>query len=669
MSEMQPNQEAPRYQFDRLTPEAIEATTTATITRANMLVTELAEARANPTFEATLGTLDEIRDVVGWEGDCGRVEQLMRDVHPDKAVRDAAKVSQSKLQTYFNSLFSREDLYAPVAAFAQTDACKALPAESEEARLVADTLLTFKRTGQDLDPTKKTRLQELLTAVNNNSSEFLRNIGEDNTTLTLTAEELDGLPEAFVQSLVAAPDNATARVVTMQQAQVDTILQLATNRGVREKVWSTFNSVGMENNKPLIAQTAAARHEIAQLLGYESWADLQLQGTMAGNPATVNNFHDSLKEPLLRKATSEVAAMQPLLAADGYDGPIQAYDTKYYAEKIRQRDYGINAEQISEYLPLDTVRQGLFALTSEMYGITYEEVTDAAVWHEDVKTYRVKDATTGEVLGTFHHDPFPRAGKIPSGAVTYTLSYGHKLSDGGYQQPEMALVTNFSVPANGRPCLLKPTELKTFFHEHGHVLHGIFARTNSVRFAGTKVERDFVEAPSQIMEHWAASSEIVQAFARHYQSGEAIPAELISGLEASQNVTVGLDTIRNLQLGIFDMRMHDASWPKDIDAIYEEATAYSGTPIVPNTFWPGRFVHPYVGYDAGYYGYIWAKVDGDDMFSVFEAGGLRNPNVGRAFRQNILQHGGSVPAINMVRTFLGRDPNQAAFLHNIGATA
>ena len=659
LPQQQESAPVPKYQYDQLSPTVIANTVEATVANANTLVAEIIDAAANPTYDTTIGTIDQIRDVTGFEGDYGRYEMFFAAVHPDKAVRDAANEGQQRLQSYSTDLFSRSDIYDVVAAFAQGSPADA---SSEEGRLTASTLRQFERTGQKLSPEDKAKLKELLSDVNTNCSNFLTNVNSDQTSVDLSPEELEGLSEDFINSLNNT--DGQLHVSVQRPPQINTILQQAKRRDVREKVWRAFNSVAMDRNPALIIDTVKKRQQIATLLGYESWAELQLEETMAGDVRTVNAFQDSLKGPLLQKAQAEVATMEPLLHADGYDGPIQAYDTQYYAEKIRQKEFGVDAEKISEYLPLDAVIEGMFTLTGKMYGLEYEELHNVPTWHEDVRTFAIKNSG-GDRLGIFHFDPYSRDFKVP-GFVTFTLEKGHRLPSGEYNQPEMALVGSLTPPTADKPCLVRPDELNRVFHEFGHVLHGTLARTETVRYGGTSVEKDFVEAPSQIMEHWAGADEIVQTFARHYQTGELIPSELIKGLAASKNVTAGLDAVRYIQLGVFDMLLHDASEPKDLDAIYKTATAFSGTPIIEGTSWISRFVHIFNGYDARYYGYLWAREKGDDMFTPFAKKGLQNPSVGQRYRHNILDRGGSVPAATMMREYLHRASNEVAFLGNLG---
>jgi Zn-dependent oligopeptidase len=282
-----------------------------------------------------------------------------------------------------------------------------------------------------------------------------------------------------------------------------------------------------------------------------------------------------------------------------------------------------------------------------------------------VITYRVDDADTGRQIAHFHMDLFPREGKF-SHAAAFPLVPGRRLEDGTYQMPVSAIVANFTKPSGDRPSLLTHQEVETFFHEFGHILHQTLTAVDLVRFSGTSTERDFVEAPSQIMEHWTWKPDVLARFARHHETGEPIPTGIVEQLAAAKQLNVSVAKLRQIQFALLDMRLHDASEPKDLDRILEEVTAVALLPMVEGTFFPASFGHLLGGYDAGYYGYLWSEVFGDDMFSRFEEEGYTDAGVGRDYRRSILERGGQLDGMDLLRDFLGREPNDAAFLRNLG---
>jgi Zn-dependent oligopeptidase len=320
---------------------------------------------------------------------------------------------------------------------------------------------------------------------------------------------------------------------------------------------------------------------------------------------------------------------------------------------------------VAAYFPLELVLEGMFAVTGDVFGLEYHQVPDAAAWHPDVTLYEIRDAGSGTPRAYFYADLFPREGKYGH-AAAFPLGYGRALPDGGYQTPVAAIVANLTKPTEDSPSLLKHGEALTLFHEFGHILHFCLTTVDLIRFAGFDTEWDFVEAPSQIMEHWMWRPEVLARFARHHETGEPIPADLVERLVAARDLNVGLATMRQLFLGKLDLLLHATADPVDLDAAYRESYRLTLLPFHEGTFFPASFGHLMGGYDAGYYGYLWAKVYGDDMFSMFEEAGVTDPEVGARYRREVLAMGGSRDAMDHLRAFLGREPSSEAFLRNLG---
>ena len=298
-----------------------------------------------------------------------------------------------------------------------------------------------------------------------------------------------------------------------------------------------------------------------------------------------------------------------------------------------------------------------------MFGLEFSEIEDFDSWHEDVRLFVMVDTETGEEIGRFYLDLFPREGKF-SHAAEFPLVPSRRLEDGSYQNPMCAMVANFTKPTKETPSLLQHGEVETLFHEFGHVLHQNLGRTETARFSGTNVERDFVEAPSQIMEHWVWRADVLQRFARHHETGGPIPQELVDQLVAARNLNKGIFQLRQMQYGWWDQELH-AGPDRDLEDIYVRGSEVALIPPHDGTFSLANFGHLF-GYDAGYYGYMWAEVFGDDMFSRFEAEGVTNPAVGIDYRRRVLEKGGSVDPNEMLVDFLGREPDNRAFLANLG---
>lgn len=588
----------------------------------------------------------------------GRAE-FMAYVHPDETIRETAVEAETNISRHSNDLWYNEELYKKVKAFSETEEARAL--EGEEARLLQDSLRDFRRLGHELEPDRRARMQELNRHLIDNGIAFDKNIRDDKTTVRVSREELEGMPEWWINEL-EQNDNGTYRV-TMEYPHVNPILDQAINRETRRKVNFAYNSRVTELNRPLLEESIKLRKEYANLLGYPSWAHYKLEKRMAKTPEAVKNFYAELIEPITKKAKRELAVLTEMLHADGYKGPLQRYDWRYYDVKLRERDHGVNPEKIAEYFQLDNVLDGLFEVTGETFGLKYRKIS-SPTWHKDVQVFAIDDADTGEHISTFYMDLFPRDGKY-NHAAAFTLEEGYELADGTYNKPSSSIVANFTKPTADRPSLLKYDEVNTLFHEFGHILHQTLTRARLPQFSGTSVEGDFVEAPSQIMEHWTEEPDILQRFAKHYKTGEPIPAELVEGMVAAQKVNLAIRTLRQMSFGFLDMSLHDESDEKDLDDILRKSNDISLLPFEEGTFMPAAFGHLF-GYDAGYYGYMWSEVYGDDMFSRFKREGLTNPSVGLDYRHKILERGGTLDAIDMLHDFLGRAPNNEAFLENQG---
>ncbi|MCZ6737343.1 MAG: Zn-dependent oligopeptidase, partial [Actinobacteria bacterium] len=390
----------------------------------------------------------------------------------------------------------------------------------------------------------------------------------------------------------------------------------------------------------------------------------RLEERMAKDPGRVKAFYADLIDPLTVKGSQEVAVISALLEADTGETKVHGWDWGYYDTQQRKTDYGVDNFEVAEYFPLPQVLDGMFQLTSEMFGITFHEIEDPDVWHEDVSMFAMSETETGEELARFYLDLFPREGKYGH-AAEFPLILSRVLEDGSYQNPLCALVANFTKPTDDTPSLLQHGEVETFFHEFGHVLHQNLGRTELTRFSGTNTERDFVEAPSQIMQHWIWRSDVLKRFARHYETGAPIPDELVNQLVAARQLNKAIFQLRQMQYGWWDQELHGGP-NRDLDVIHEEGASISLLPPHEGTFALASFGHLMGGYDASYYGYMWSEVFGDDMFSKFEQFGVTDPEVGMAYREAVLAKGGTVDGDQLLRDFLGREPNNEAFLAKLG---
>ncbi len=647
------------FDYSTVTPESIRSSVDEAIATADLMIDSVVAAEGEGGYAAVLAPLDGAADLMGRTFG---TTAFMGYVHPDPDVRAAGKQVEEQISKWGVELAFRDDLYAAVKTYSESVDAASL--EGDRRRFLEFTLRDFRKAGHELTPEARAKVKELTNRLVELGVAFERNIAEDESKLIVQESDLAGLPTGYIDTLEPADDGY---VVTMAYPHVIPILDHAQSRGLRSDVYRMFNSRAIEVNRPILEEAVRIRSEIAALFDRPSWAHHQLDEKMAKNPEQVEAFIGSLRKPLAEAGANEVSKMEGLLVADGEEPPLQVYDWRYYDTLLRKTEFGVDQAAVSEYFPLGQVTDGLLEITGEVFGLAYERV-HASTWHPDVVTYLIRDAGTGRDIAHFHMDLFPREGKF-SHAAAFPLVPGRRLDDGSYQMPVSAIVANFTKPAGGRPSLLTHQEVETFFHEYGHILHQTLTTVDLVRFSGTSTERDFVEAPSQIMEHWVWKPDVLARFARHHATGEPIPAETVNQLAAAKKLNISLATLRQIQFALLDMLLHDASQPKDLDRILEEATAAALLPMVEGTFFPASFGHLMGGYDAGYYGYLWSEVFGDDMFSRFEDEGYTNPLVGRPYRSIILERGGTRDGMDLLRDFLGREPNDQAFLRNLGINA
>jgi thimet oligopeptidase len=646
------------FDYTQVTASGIGETLEAALAEADAIVSGVVDPSTAPTYDNILRPLDEVED---------RLSQVfgttafMGYVHPEKEVRDAGNAAEERLQKWGVELVFRPDLYQAVKRFAATEEAGKL--EGEQRRYLEFVLRDLRRAGHELEDSVREEVKRLTERLVEIGVLFQRNIDEHQDSITLGPGDLDGLSANYLEGLEAGDDAGTYKV-GMSYPDVIPFMENSSRRDLRNDLLRRFNSRAVDVNRPLLEEAVNHRQRIAELFGQPSWAHHQLEEKMAKNPEAVGRFYASLLPGLSELGQSEKGKLAEMLVADGQDGEIQSYDFRYYDTQLRKRDYGVDPMEVAAYFPLQSVIDGMLDLTGEVFGVRYRPI-DLPKWHPDVLSYAIDDEESGTEIARFYMDLFPREGKF-SHAAAFPLINGRKLADGTYQKPLAAIVANFTKPGPARPSLLQHQEVETFFHEFGHILHQTLTEAEMTRFAGSSTEGDFVEAPSQIMENWTWEPEILARFARHYETGEPIPALLVSQLTAAKNLNLALLTLRQAQFGLLDMWLHDENPARDLDEIHLRSTGVGLFPYHEGTFYPASFGHLLGGYDAGYYGYLWSEVYGDDMWSRFATEGLRSREVGADYRREVLARGGSRDGIEHLRAFLGREPNDEAFLRKLG---
>ena len=488
--------------------------------------------------------------------------------------------------------------------------------------------------------------------------------------------ELSSLSNTFGNNLLAE-NNAFAQEFGVSVSEYGGAMASTEDRALREKMFKAYASRGNNgneyDNKDLMVKMMALRIEKANLLGYENPAQMILADKMAGNPETVDTFLASIMAPAVVKAKEEIADMQVFMDEDIKAGllpagsKIEPWDWAYYTEKVRKAKYALDEEQTKPYFQMENVRQGVFDLTTKLWGLQYEKLEDIPVYHEDVEGFKVTDAD-GSLIGIILTDYFPRSTK--RGGAWMTNFVNQEIVDGVETRPVIVNVGNFAKPTADKPSLLSLDNVETLFHEFGHALHGLLSQCTYKSVSGTSVARDFVELPSQIMENWAFQKEVLADYARHYQTGEVIPDSLVAKIEAAANFNQGFMTTELAAAAILDMKWHELTSAEGLDPMAFEAQACAEMGLIDEIIPRYRstyFAHIFSGgYSAGYYSYLWAEVLDKDAFELFMQKGIFDKETAMSFRRNVLEMGGSDEPMDLYRRFRGADPDAGALLRGRG---
>ena len=650
------------HDYTHSTPDSVTAAVDEALAAADQLTDAVSRSITNPTFDATLRPLELAGAAIAIGFGRGA---FLAQVHPDAAVRDAGHAGNERLTKWRVAVTFNEDVYRAVAAFAAT--AEATQLQGEPRRLLDHWLRDFRRAGFELSPPERAELELLRNRLVELEVAFQRNINDSNDAIEVTREQLDGLPGSYIERLSAGSHADTYRV-SLDYPEINPFMAQATDRGLREQLFRKQWNHAADLNRPLLEEAVTLRRRIAAILGKPTWAHHVLELRMAATPDRVRAMYEELVPPLEAAARAEIAELAKLMHQDGHEGEVQGWDWSYYDTRLTRERHGVEQDEVSEYLPLESVMEGMFALTGEVLGLTYHRIEPVNAWHPSVQLYEIRDAASGRSLAHFYADLFPREGKY-NHAAAFPLVIGHRQADGTYARPVSAIVANMTPPSASRPSLLRHGprgEVETLFHEFGHILHMSLTQAEFTRFSAAGTETDFVEAPSQIMEHWTWEPDVLARFARHHLSGEPIPRQLVERLVAARYVDVGLLAARQVFLGTMDLALHATEEAPDLDAAIAESFVVTQIPYPDGTFMLGAFGHMMGGYDAGYYGYLWAEVIGDDMWGRFADEGITSPTVGAAYRRAILEPNGSRPGDELVAAFLGRQASVQNYLRMRG---
>ena len=615
---------------------------------------ELVPAEAR-TFANTTLVLENV--LADFDRDVGRM-QFLSEVAVDEALRDEANDCSSHASTFYVNLFTRREVYNVVKV--------AKTANADEARLQHSYMESFESNGLKLSDDVLAQVNAKSQELAQMTNDFSENINKDKTTVALTDTELEGVPASIINGLKRDDQNRV--IVPMNEALYPQLIVNAKLSDTRHKCSLAYNNRAAGPNLPLLKKILKTRQDIAKLQGFPSWADYQLStGRMAKNVPTVMGFLNGLKDKLAIGLKRDYDGLLKFKKeSDPTADHLDPWDLGYLEYQIQKRDYQLDDEKIREYFPSDKVVEAMFKVYSTLLGVRYEEVTNAQVWAPGVKMYKIFDGKSNELIGHFYTDFIPREGKF-SHAAAFPLTAGRRLADGTYNKPMAVIVANLNPPADGKPSLLAHDEVETIFHEFGHIMHQTLTKAPYASLAGSAVYRDFVEAPSQMLENWVWSPEILASLSSHYlRPNERLPDDLLKQMIAARDFDSARSNTGQLYYGLMDMTYH--MLPGDFDTTEVQYQLYRDVlklePTAGSHF-EASFGH-LMGYDAGYYSYLWSQVYAADMFTRFEGEGLLNPATGASYRTNILERGGMEDPLVLITKFLGREPNNKAFLKRLG---
>ncbi len=659
-------------EFDKITNEHYLPAFEAGVAEGKAEIDAIVANTEEPTFENTIEAMEYAGETLNRVA--GIFFNLMEAHTNDEMQAIAEQVSpmltEFSMYTSLNApLFERVK-----AVYEKKDG---LGLDVDQMKLLEDTYRGFVRGGANLSAEDKETFSKISEELSLASLQFSKNVLAATNAYTMhitDSADLAGLPE-YVKTMgaeTAKEKGLEGWAFTLQYPSFGPFMKYSENRELRRQMWTAYNTralSGENDNTGLVKKIVDLRIKKANILGYETFADYALEVRMAKDRKTVEEFIMQLLEPSLPYAKKDVKAVADYARANGFTEKLMPWDFSYWSERLQKAEYSLDEELLKPYFQLENCIDAVYGLATRLYGITFHELDNVPVYHDEVKVYEVKDAD-GTHLALLYADFFPRESK--RGGAWMTEFRGQSIRNGKEQRPFINIVMNFTKPTADAPSLITHSELTTFLHEFGHALHGILAQGRYPSLTGTGVSRDFVELPSQLMENWAYEPEYLNTFAKHYQTGEPIPMELIEKIVAAKNFQAGYAQVRQLHFGYIDMKWHTLTEvPAEGVAAYEQKilAPYAVMPQVDGTAFSPSFSHIFTGgYSAGYYSYKWAEVLEADAFSLFKEKGIFNTEVSNAFRKEILEKGGTVDEAVIYRNFRGHDPQPEALMEKLGLT-
>jgi thimet oligopeptidase len=648
------------------TTNAVDVSVKSTIADANAALDQIGRLQpAEANFDNTVRALDDVNYGISLTEN--RLE-IIKQTSTDAALRNAATDKIKVIQEWAVGLDYREDVYRALSAYAGTHPQLA----GEDAKLLKETMRDYTRAGLNLPKDQRDEVEALRKKLSGLTTDFETHVTQAEQKLTFSKADLDGVPEDFLSQKGVKNDEGTYSVMANITWHYVTVMENAKNENTRLQFQTARDNLAKKENVPLLQQILVLRDTLAHKLGYKTWADYVIEIKMAKTAARAQDFLEKLKVGLQPKFDAEIAEFRALKVKETGDpnAQIHLWDWRYYANQLKKEKYTVNEEELKVYFPYQHVLDGMFKIYQRIFGLTFVRLDAPYVWVPDLQLYAVSDSSTGEPLGLFYLDMFPREGKYNHFAQ-FGIIEGKLLSNGKYQRPTVALICNFPSPQPDKPSLLSHQDVETLFHEFGHAMHSILTRAKYARFAGTSVPGDFVEAPSQMLENWVWDKKVLDSFAADYRDpSKKIPQQILNQLKASKLAIEGTFYRRQLSFGLTDLALHTqihADNAQETVPLSNRILADTFFPEPPDTAFVAYFGH-LMGYDAGYYGYAWADAIAADMATVFSSApdGFFDVEAGHRLRKEIYEMGDSRDVEISIEKFLGRTQSLDPFLKKIG---
>lgn len=609
--------------------------------------------------------------IYGLDGACAYfspelgILELVAYTHPDKEMRDAAAKETLAIKSFLlEHLSNNVDLYKAFKAYGAGNAQQEKLTPEEQLALT-ELLDDFKRSGLDLPEDQRKKVVELKKEVQKLSQEFSQNINNDTSSLTATKDQLEGVSEDFISGLTK--NDSDEYILMTDYPTADMILQYCKVEDTRKRFSKAFKNRAYPVNVEVFENLRKKRHELAQALGFESYAHLDLDDQMVKSPERAYVFQLDMKDKILKKSDQEFKEFikdLPEGVSLTKEGKLESWNSGYVSTYFKKKHYDVDEQKIAEYFPMEQTIRGLLDIYEKFFDLKIETIADVTAWHPDVRLVKISD-TDGTVRGYVFLDMFPRPNKYGHAAMFPGVT---TVERNGVVYPTVtSVVCNFTKPTADKPSLLKYGEVNTFFHEFGHAIHGVLGTTKLAGQSGTSVKTDFVELPSQLLENWVENKDILKGLTHHYKTGDSMPDDLIDKKLAQIKFGQGMFNARQMGLGLVSLDCFGKDQSQSADALYKKNTQEFAPQIAydNDTYGWCNFGH-LSGYGAKYYGYMWSRVFADDVFAQIEKEGLLNPKAGARYRHHILGVGGSRNPDDMLRDYLGREPNSDAFFKKIG---